>query len=104
MARKFLRVSRNKRLMRRGGKSRAILRFLWSKVVDDTGHDRTCRPAITSPVRTLVEDAAIQLDLLRLGKVQFRRERLDHHPVIVQQPETMRRRDPIRRIGADNAE
>ena len=57
MARKFLRVSRNSCPMRRDGKSRAILRFLWRKIVDDTGHDRTRRPAVTGHGRHLVEDA-----------------------------------------------
>src|SRR5579859_4006471 len=104
MARKFLIVSRNVRPMRWYGKSRAILGYLWREVVDDTGHDRTRRPAVTGHGRHLVEDAAVQLDLLRLGEVQFRRERLDHHPVIVQQPEAVGRRDYVRGIEADNAE
>src|SRR6266567_4705193 len=104
MARKFLRVARNGCPVRRDWKLRAIPGYLWRKVVDDTGHERTRRPAVTGHGRHLVEDAAVQLDLLRLGEVQFRRERLDHHPVAVQQPETMRRRDYVRGVEADNAE
>ncbi len=49
------------------------------------------------------KDAAIERDFLRLNQAQLGREGLDHHPVVVEQPEAVRGRDHVGGLEPNDA-
>src|SRR5207302_9852734 len=95
----------SKNLDRNGAeKSRAMLRAPGRQVVDHPQEDRPGVGAVAGDGGELIEDLAVQFDLLGLGEVELGRVGLDRNQVVVEEPEAVPGTDRVAGVEAEAAE